>query len=126
MLVRLCHNWLTCNLIASSPKTCLQGHPSHEEPQSRKLPLKEPSNQYGRMTFWDESYRDALGSSEDTKSFSWYCDWDDLQPFFSEMVPTESRIMIPGIGNDGCIRDMFDYGYHHLTAFDYAPEGEHF
>ena len=128
MLVRHCHSWLACNAIASTPTSRILGHQSHEEPQSHKHPLKEPDNQYGRMAFWDESYRDALGQSDENyhaKTFSWYCDWDDVQPFFSELVQTESRIMIPGIGNDGCISGMFDYGYHHLTAFDYAPEGEH-
>lgn len=78
------------------------------------------------MAFWDDSYRQALDQPDgtDTKVFSWYCGWDDLQPFFSELVPDKnSRIMVPGIGNDGCIRDMFDYGYNNLSAFDYAPEG---
>lgn len=41
------------------------------------------------------------------------------------MVPLDQSpsILIPGIGNDACIRDMFDAGYHKLTMFDYAPEG---
>ena len=41
------------------------------------------------------------------------------------MVPIDSSpsILIPGIGNDECIRDLFDAGYTNLTMFDYAPEG---
>jgi len=99
--------------------------------------LQEPDNQFGRMTYWDQSYRESLidsgGSNDDngeqsntTETFSWYCGWEDeLEPFFNELVPLYDNpsILVPGIGNDACIRDMFDSGYHNLTAFDYAPEG---
>ena len=89
--------------------------------------LEEPKNQFGRMTYWDESYRDSLvGSDEDsTETFSWYCGWEELEPFFTELIPqqTNPSVLVPGIGNDACILDMFNAGYHRLTAFDYAPEG---
>lgn len=96
------------------------------------------------MTYWDESYRQSLvenggggegeGDGEEegaaagggTETFSWYCGWEDeLAPFFSELVPPDAdpRILVPGIGNDACVRDLFDAGYRRLTAFDYAPEG---
>jgi SAM-dependent methyltransferase len=114
------HHLSLLSFIAPSFQTYLS---SHQSSFTCNASLKEPENEYGRMTFWDESYRKALGQ-EDTKMFSWYSDWRDLKPFFSELVPLhKSRIMIPGIGNDGCIRDMFDDGYEHLSAFDYAPEG---
>lgn len=90
-------------------------------------PLQEPDNQYGRMAFWDESYRRVLNLSDesaDSAVFSWYCGWEDLQPFFSELIPNKnSRILVPGVGNDGSICGMFDHGYRHLSVFDYAPEG---
>lgn len=96
--------------------------------------LEEPDNQFGRLSYWDESYRDALSEdndddasddTKDTETFSWYCNWEELEPFFTELVPLESNpsVLVPGIGNDYTIRDMFDAGYHNLTAFDYAPEG---
>jgi SAM-dependent methyltransferase len=105
---------------------------SHESSNKRNseenIPLKEPDNQYGRMTYWDESYRQALNEpngEDEAIVFSWYSGWQDIQPFFTELTPLQDnpRILVPGIGNDGCIRDMFDYGYKHLSAFDYAPEG---
>jgi len=97
--------------------------------------LEEPDNQFGRMAYWDESYRQSLvqdknnvdndGRRDDTETFSWYCGWDsELEPFFNEVVPLQnSTVLVPGIGNDACIRDMFDSGYQRLSAFDYAPEG---
>ena len=84
----------------------------------------EPDNSYGRLGFWDLEYEQSNnGTKEDT--FSWYCNWGELEPFFSEVVAVgnDPKILIPGIGNDACIRDMFDSGYRHITAFDYAPEG---
>lgn len=34
-----------------------------------------------------------------------------------------NKILIPGVGNDASLVDMYDDGYIHLTAMDYAPEG---
>ena len=117
-----CHGW-----TSTTESPYLTALSAYQPPNDPKQTLKEPDNQYGRMAFWDESYRQALEQPDDhshAKVFSWYCDWNDLKPFFKEIVPEkESRIMIPGVGNDGCLRDMFDDGYRQLTAFDYAPEG---
>lgn len=90
--------------------------------------LAEPdeSSSFGRQKFWDEAYRTGdLNESKDDGTFSWYCDsWEDLQPFFAELVPDrKANILIPGVGNDAAIRGMFDAGYECLSAFDYAPEG---
>ena len=112
--------------------------------------FEEPDNEFGQMTYWDQSYRESLvenkvkdkdednsdhnnvgtttTTEDDTEAetFSWYCGWEnELEPFFTELVPphSNSTVLIPGIGNDACIRDMFDAGYVHLSAFDYAPEG---
>ena len=50
---------------------------------SQQQSLEEPDNQFGRMTYWDESYRQSLvdnsdndsssldGQSKDTTTFSW-------------------------------------------------------
>ena len=73
---------------------------------------------FGRQEFWDSSYADG------DASFSWYAGWPDLEPFWRELVPgKDSKILIPGIGNDKAIVDMFDSGYKRLSAFDYAPQG---
>jgi len=102
-----CHGWLSPNVFHHS--TLLKQSSSSYE---------EPDNQFGNQNYWDKTYTQE-------KEFSWYCGWsEELEPFFTELVPDASaKVLIPGIGNDGCIRDMFDAGYTHLTAFDYAPEG---
>mmetsp|Transcript_56305 Transcript_56305/g.63866 ORF Transcript_56305/g.63866 Transcript_56305/m.63866 type:complete len:368 (+) Transcript_56305:118-1221(+) len=116
--------------------------------------IKEPDeneSSFGRMGYWNESYRQAQPDNDSNKNnnknrdkeqglqkgevvdtttnvvvYSWYCGWiDELGPFFTELFPDRnSFILIPGIGNDVCIRDMYDVGgYHRLMAFDYAPQG---
>mmetsp|Transcript_11956 Transcript_11956/g.22155 ORF Transcript_11956/g.22155 Transcript_11956/m.22155 type:complete len:278 (+) Transcript_11956:209-1042(+) len=127
-----CHGWIsTTNLVPL--KSHIPPTSNTHNLQLKGSLLEEPDNQFGRMTYWDESYRESLvqnddhdGSKNDTETFSWYCGWnDELEPFFNEVVPLEQNptVLIPGIGNDACIRDMFDSGYHRLSAFDYAPEG---
>jgi hypothetical protein len=102
----------------------------------------ENESSFGRMGYWDESYRQAVHHSDnkdedkkeggetttkdDVDVYSWYCGWEDeLGPFFTELFPDRnSLILIPGIGNDICIRDMYDIGgYHRIMAFDYSPQG---
>jgi SAM-dependent methyltransferase len=93
--------------------------------------LEEPDedeSNYGRMAYWDESYTEEGDGDDDeeTNVFSWYCGWnEEMGPFFEELVPDKkSMILVPGIGNDVAIRDMFDFGgYHNIMAFDYAPQG---
>lgn len=86
--------------------------------------INEPTNansNFGRQTFWNDLY-------EKQSNFSWYATWDDLQPFINEFLrllarPYESKILVPGVGNDAIVVDMFDDGYPYITAMDYAPEG---
>jgi len=80
--------------------------------------LPEPSDSnFGRREYWNDIYT----KQED---FSWYSGWQELEPFVRELVPEESsHVLIPGMGNDGAIVDMYDAGYHNLTAFDYAEAG---
>lgn len=85
-------------------------------------PLPEPSSDtstFGRQQYWDNLYKDA-----GDEAFSWYSGWQELAPFFSELIPdSSSRILVPGVGNDGTVVEMYDDGYQCLTVFDYAPEG---
>ena len=94
---------------------------------SSKLPLAlsalltEPTDSdFGRKDHWNELYATSARNS----SFSWYSEWKDLAPLVQELIPSmKSRILIPGVGNDSLLRDMYDAGYTNLVAFDYAPDG---
>jgi hypothetical protein len=78
---------------------------------------KDPEDsQFGRQDYWNQLY-------EKQSNFSWYAGWEDLEPFVREFVNPDDKVLIPGVGNDAMLVDMFDAGYTHLTAMDYAPEG---
>lgn len=84
-------------------------------------PLQEPeesSSNFGRKDYWNDAYKKE-------EEFTWYSGWSDVAPFFTELVPINksTRILLPGIGNDSSMVDMYDDGFRHMTAFDYAPEG---
>ena len=80
------------------------------------ISTSKAASRFGRQDYWDDFYRD-------NSQFSWYTGWDDLEPFLREYLQTSDRILLPGVGNDAMLRDMYDAGYQTLTAFDYAPEG---
>jgi SAM-dependent methyltransferase len=79
--------------------------------------LSEPTNsKYGRQDYWNGFY-------EKEKQFSWYAGWGDLEPFVNEFMDHKFHVIIPGVGNDKSLVEMYDAGFLHLTAMDYAPEG---
>ena len=82
------------------------------------LSLPEPSDSnFGRRDYWNAVY-------ENQESFSWYSAWQELEPFVRELIPNESaHVLIPGMGNDEAIVDMYNAGYRNITAFDYAEAG---
>ena len=72
---------------------------------------------FGRRSTWESAYVEQA-------EFSWYCGWADLEPFWAELCPTKShRVLLPGVGNDKSMVDMFDAGWSNLAAFDYAEAG---
>lgn len=79
--------------------------------------LQEPKDsKFGRQDYWNEFYKQE-------ESFSWYSSWNELQPFVNEIFGSnEQHVLIPGVGNDALLKDMYDSGWT-LTAFDYAPAG---
>lgn len=96
---------------------------------------------FGKKEYWDEMYG-GDGDVDDAKStslisttiaivdrrpsiaYSWYCGWDELQPFWKMLVPDEkSRVVIAGIGNDPTPVGMYDAGWTTMMAYDYSQRG---
>jgi len=72
---------------------------------------------FGRMQYWDDRYREE-------EAFSWYTGWPELRPFWAQLVPdAAAEILVPGVGNDAAMVQMYDDGWQHLTLFDYSLEG---
>jgi len=89
--------------------------------------LKEPNeyeSNFGRQKYWNDFY-------DEENEFCWYSPWNDISPFFKEILENHlssnnseiPRVLLPGIGNDSSMVDMYDEGFTHLAAFDYAEEG---
>ena len=84
---------------------------------SNNLPEpKSSESQFGRRDYWDNFYKSK-------REFSWYSGWFDLAPFLVHVITTDDRILIPGVGSDRAIVDMYDAGFKNMVAFDYAVEG---
>lgn len=68
-----------------------------------------------------EAARDGLPSDR----FSWYCSWQELRPFWEELAPpcaAAPRVLVPGVGVDGAVAELFDAGWRDLAAFDYSAD----
>ncbi len=116
------------NWIAAPRKKSVRRENYSRQRWKKLFVLEEPSeteSNFGRMKYWNEVY-------EKEDQFSWYSEWSDIAPFFMELVPLEctidgtlrmTRVLLPGIGNDSSMVEMYDAGYKAMTAFDYAPEG---
>mmetsp|Transcript_33950 Transcript_33950/g.62406 ORF Transcript_33950/g.62406 Transcript_33950/m.62406 type:complete len:320 (-) Transcript_33950:961-1920(-) len=106
---------------------------------------------FGKKEYWDEIYSGTTGDGDgdddddDTinnddmsittvtvapedrrpsESYSWYCGWDELAPFWTMLVPdTTSRVVIAGIGNDPSPVQMYDAGWTNMMAYDYSRKG---
>ena len=85
--ITLSHGWLSNNNLPVRIRCRNRVHNIRHEQKIRpqmlilmETSLEEPDNQFGRMTYWDESYRESLvdnsdnsldGQSKDTTTFSW-------------------------------------------------------
>lgn len=101
--------------------------PSSSSSSSSTTPIHQDED--GRCIFGQKSYWDSMYSGDNTvdrpsDSYSWYCGWDELSPFWKELVPDRNaRVLVAGIGNDPSPVGMYDAGWTNMTAFDYSREG---
>ena len=91
---------------------------------NESIKSKSNLNEEGKCKFGTREYWDAMYTGKGDRpasSYSWYCQWPELEPFFKELVPDKSaRILVPGIGNDPTPVEMYDAGYNDMIAFDYV------
>ena len=87
-------------------------------------------SQFGTKSYWDAMYEGMGDFSAD--EYSWYFGFEVLKPYLLEYTANDDdndnskqdrstiSILIPGCGNDPLLLDLYNAGYHRLTAFDYS------
>lgn len=74
---------------------------------------------FGTRQYWDDVYTGMGDFPQD--EYSWYYGWDVIKSHFEKAVPChDARILVPGIGNDIMLLDLWKSKYRNLVAFDYS------
>ena len=74
---------------------------------------------FGTQQYWDDVYTGMGDFPKD--EYSWYYGFDVVKPHLVQAVPSkDARILLPGIGNDPILLDLWGSNYRDLTAFDYS------
>jgi hypothetical protein len=129
--------------------------PANNNNNNKAINLNQDGKcKFGTKEYWDSMYTEGTDGEEDEDrppddassssycySYSWYCTWNELAPFWNELVllndssdddyydddydnpkspPSSVRVLIPGIGNDPTPVEMFDAGFTDMIAFDYS------
>lgn len=68
----------------------------------------EARSQFGTKDYWDELYQGRGDFPAD--EYSWYFGWEGYGKFVKEHIRKDSRILIPGIGNDIALLDLLKVG----------------
>ena len=82
-------------------------------------------SQFGTKAYWDAMY-EGMGDF-DAEEYSWYYGFEVVKPYLVDYIFADNKqdkstmsILIPGCGNDPMLLDLYNAGYHRLTAFDYS------
>ena len=141
---------ISARFIHSSSASCCPSNTLLYNSASNSANLDSDGNcKFGTKQYWNDMYEGVIETVDrPSTSYSWYCGWDELQPFWNDLIlltPINtadaeeyssgsmidnngsrhlrhnlSRIMIAGIGNDPTAVRMYDAGWTNMTAFDYS------
>lgn len=78
--------------------------------------LRLSEKTFGRKEYWQDVYRN------NNQDFSWYAEWQDLEPFVREWADVDDIILLPGVGTDPLMMKLYHENYQNLWAYDYASE----
>ena len=123
----------TTKLFATEPDA------SSSTTQTTDFDDSNAQSQFGTKSYWDDMYS-GMGDFS-SEEYSWYFGWGEIKSYFVDFAPQplkknnknkrkadnkddlaeiEPKLLVPGIGNDGILLDLYNYGYSDITAFDYS------
>ena len=118
------------NAFITSPNSpryisLLHNIPDEVEELEYKYDDSEAESQFGTKEYWDDMYI-GLGDF-DSEEYSWYFGFDTIKKYFLEYMPIpdkkseeKMKMLIPGVGNDSTLLDLYKFGYRDIVAFDYS------
>ncbi len=91
----------------------------------------EAESQFGTKEYWDDMYK-GMGDFS-SEEYSWYFGFETIKPFFVQYMPLPPKqaknkdidmpkVLVPGVGNDPTVLDLYAFGYQDITAFDYSSD----
>lgn len=96
----------------------------------------DAESQFGTKEYWQNTYN-GLGDFP-MDEYSWYYGFETMKPMITQYLPlpfkqmkkfnkddkpssnATLKVLIPGVGNDRTLLDLFNFGYEDITAFDYC------
>ena len=124
-------------LLQNNNKNFAKIHNEEEQKVELLFDETDAQSQFGTKTYWDDMYS-GMGDFP-SEEYSWYYGWSELKNYFMEYAPppppphkkknkeketvgslSNPKVLVPGIGNDSILLDLYNYGYNDITAFDYS------
>ncbi|GAO52312.1 S-adenosyl-L-methionine-dependent methyltransferase [Saitoella complicata NRRL Y-17804] len=84
------------------------------------IPASTPLSELRDKAYWDSRY-DKEFQEKDDANFDWFKGYKDLEPWLSEHLKPESKILMLGCGNSTLSADLYNAGYKHVHNIDFAP-----
>ncbi|KAG7368962.1 methyltransferase domain containing protein [Nitzschia inconspicua] len=73
---------------------------------------------FGTREYWDSLYQ---GNGDyPANEYQWYYGFQEYGKYVTQLIPRNSNVLLPGIGNDPIILDLLQKGYSTLTGTDYS------
>jgi RAT1-interacting protein len=84
--------------------------------------LPQHSKEFQSQEYWKQFFADNVNRSE-LQNFEWYADFVDMEALLKLLIPTGSKVLVPGCGDSllseqvaGAIKDL------KVLSFDFEPE----
>ena len=68
------------------------------EQSGKTLPLPQHSKEFQSQEYWKQFFAENKNRSE-VKNFEWYADFVDMEALLKMLIPSGSKVLVPGCGD---------------------------